>query len=152
MINVMDRVGCPVCGWLLCAIFTLMLFCHIPNANREILLALQTGQALDISKLMHFHFCQEVLVESHGKDKKEELRRWCYPAEGVSNELMCMALLTKTKKPVSRSNVQPATNPLYPNLRKQPHTNIPLSSPSPTSVHVETVPDENDEDDTGNSP
>ena len=31
--NTMDRTGCPARAWLLCAIFTLMLFCHLPNSN-----------------------------------------------------------------------------------------------------------------------
>ena len=60
---------------------SLMLFCHLPNSNGEIPVAVQTGQIPDISKFMHFHFWQEVLVESHQKDKTEELARWCYPAE-----------------------------------------------------------------------
>ena len=87
MNNTMDHTGCPVRARLLCATFMLMLFCHLPNLNGEISLAMQTGQILDILKFMHFHFWQEVLVESHRKDKTEELARWCRPAEGVGDEL-----------------------------------------------------------------
>ena len=131
------------------AIFTLMLFCHLPNSNGEIPLAVQTGQIPDISKFMHFHFWQEVLVESHRKDKTEELARWCYPAEGVGDELTYMVLLTDSEQLVPRSNVRPATDPLYPNLRERPYSNTP--TPTPTPFKVETV-DEDDEDDDGNSP
>ena len=35
MNNTMDHVGCPARAWLLCAIFALMLFCHLPNSNGE---------------------------------------------------------------------------------------------------------------------
>ena len=32
MNNAMDHTGCPARTWLLCMTFTLMLFCHLPNA------------------------------------------------------------------------------------------------------------------------
>ena len=96
-----------------------MLFCHLPNSNGEIPLTVQMGQTPDILKFMHFHFWQEVLVESHRKDKTEELARWCYPAKGVGDELTYMVLLTESEQLVPRSNVQPATDPLYPNSRER---------------------------------
>ena len=49
-----DRTGCPARAWLLCAIFTLMLFCHLPNSNGEIPVAVQTGQIPDISKFKYW--------------------------------------------------------------------------------------------------
>ena len=73
MSNTMDHVGYPACAWLLCAIFTLMVFCHLPNLSAEIPLAVQLGQVPDTSKFMHFHVWQEVLVKLHRKDKTEEL-------------------------------------------------------------------------------
>ena len=94
MNNTMDCVGCPACVWPLCAIFALMLFCHLPNSNGEIPIAVHVGQILDISKFMHFHFWQKFLVELHQKDKTEELARWCYPTKGVGDELTYMVLLT----------------------------------------------------------
>ena len=149
MNNAMDRTGCPARVWLLCVIFTLMLFCHLPNSNGEIPLAVQMGQIPDISKIMHFHFWQEVLVESHHKDTTEELARWCYPAEGVGDELTYMVLLTESEQLVPRSNVQPATDPLYSNFRKRPYTNMPIPTSSP--FKVETVDDDDDDDEYGNS-
>ena len=112
MNNAMDHTGCPARTWLLCMIFALMLFCHLPNLNEEIPLAMQTGQIPNISKFMHFHFWQEVLVESHQKDKTEELAQWCYPAKGVGDELTYMVLLTDSEQLVPCSNVRPATDPL----------------------------------------
>ena len=112
----MDHMGSPARAWLLCAMFALMLFCHLPNSNGEILLAVQTGQIPDISKFMHFHFWQEVLFELHRKDKTEELAQWCYPAKGVGDELTYMVLLMELEQLVPHGNVQPATDPLYPNL------------------------------------
>ena len=53
--------------------FSIVMPCHLPNSNGEIPVAVQTGQIPDISKFMHFHFWQEVLVESHCRDKAEEL-------------------------------------------------------------------------------
>jgi hypothetical protein len=122
--NTMDHVRCPAQGWLLCAIFTLMLFCHLPNVNGEIPRTVQTGQIHDILKFIHFHFWQEVFVESDKKGKKEELARWCFPAENVGDELTYMVLLTESEQLVPRSNVRPATDPLFPNLRKRPHTSL----------------------------
>ena len=92
MNNRMDLVGCPARAWLFRAIFTLMLFCHLPNSNGEIPLAVQSGQTPDTSKFMHFHFQQKVLVEPHQEDKTEELAHWCYPAKGVGDALTYMVL------------------------------------------------------------
>ena len=46
MNNTMDCTGCPAHAWLLCAIFTLMLFCHLPNSNGEIPVAYNASQAV----------------------------------------------------------------------------------------------------------
>ena len=152
MINTMDCTGCPAHAWLLCTIFTLTLFCHLPNSNGEIPLAVQTGQIPDISKFMHFHFWQEVLVESHQKDKTKELAWWCYPTEGVGDELTYLVLLTDSEQLVPRGNVQPATDPLYPNPRERPFANSPKSTPTPSPFKVEIVSEDEDDDNYKNSP
>ena len=141
MNNVMDRTGCPHRWWLLAALFVIMLKNHLPNSNGEIPLTKISGQIPDVSKFMHFHFWQEVFVESHKEGKKEELARWVMPAENTGDELTYMVLLEDTEQLVPRSNVRPAKDPLYPNLRVRPKTedlrpNIPV---------VETVFDD-DED------
>jgi len=147
MNNIMDRTGCPSKWWLLAAMFVIMLMNHLPNANGEIPLAVVSGQIPDVSKFMHFHFWQEVFVESHRPEKKEELARWVCPADNVGDELTYWCLLDATDQLVARSNVRPAKDPLHPNLRERPRTddiraptaNPTASRPAPT---VETVPED----------
>eukprot|EP00977_Amphora_coffeiformis_P010451 scaffold2440_cov143-Amphora_coffeaeformis.AAC.2 len=76
MNNVMDRTGCPSCWWLLAATFVILLMNHLPNSDGEIPITKITGQIPDVSKFMHFHFWQEVFVESHKDGQREELARW----------------------------------------------------------------------------
>eukprot|EP00977_Amphora_coffeiformis_P016306 scaffold5011_cov104-Amphora_coffeaeformis.AAC.1 len=95
---------------------------HLPNSDGEIPITKITGQVPDVSKFMHFHFWQEVFVESHKEGQREELARWVYPAENIGDELTYMVLLTDTHQLVPRSNVCPALDPLYPNLRVRPQT------------------------------
>ena len=74
-----------------------------------------------------------MFVESHKKGQKEELARWCYPAENVGDELTYMVLLEETNQLVPRSNVRPAKDPLYPNLRLRPDTDYIREALTPTS-------------------
>jgi hypothetical protein len=120
MNNIMDRTNCPEHWWLLAALFTIALNNVLPNSNGDIPYQVITAQVADISKFMHFHFWQEVFVESHKEGQKEELARWCYPADNVGDELTYWVLLTESERLVARSNVRPATDPLYPNLRLRP--------------------------------
>ena len=86
-------------------LFVLMLMNHTPNVNREIPTTVVSGQIADVLKFMHFHFWQEVFVESHKKGKKEELARWCYPTKNTGDELTYMVLLKEMEQLVPRSNV-----------------------------------------------
>ena len=61
-----------------------------------------------------------------------------------------MVLLTESEQLVPRSNVRPATDPLYPNLQERPYTNAPTPTPSP--FKVETVDEDDEDDEFGNSP
>jgi hypothetical protein len=130
MNSVMDRTGCPAEGWLLAALFVCAFLLLVPNSHGEIPYTMVTGQTADILKFMHFHFWQEVFVESHKENKRKELARWCYPADNVGDALTYWVLLDNTKELVPRSNVRPAKDPLFPNLRLRPHTdnlrNMPL--------------------------
>ena len=129
-----------------------MIFCHLPNSSGEIPLAMQTGQILDISKFIHFHFWQKVLVESHKKDKTEELACRCCPAKGVGDELTCMALLTDLEQLVPHSDVQPAVDPLCPNPRECLFADATPPAPTPSLFEVETVSEEDDDDKFENLP
>ena len=141
MNNTMDRTGCPQKWWLLCALFCIMILNVLPNVHGEIPQTVVTGEVQDISKFMHYHFWQEVFVESHKEGKREEKARWCYPANNVGDELTYWVLLNDTKELVARSNVRPAADPLYPNLRLRPTETKPV---------VETVTE--DEPARGESP
>ena len=48
--------------------------------------------------------------------------------------------------------MQPATDPLYPNLRERPYTNVPTPTPTLSPFKVETVHEDDDDEDFGNSP
>ncbi len=144
MNNVMDRTGTPKCWWLLAAIFVCSLFLALPNSDGKIPYTEVTGQPYDVSKFMHFHFWQEVFVESHKEGQKEELARWCYPADDIGDELTYWVLLDKTHQLVPRSNVRPATDPLYPNLRQRPKPESTRES-RPARPTVETVSDDDEE-------
>ena len=65
-------------------------------------------------------------MECHDKkkNKKEELARWCYPALNVGDELTYWVLLDESKQLVARSNVRAANDPLYPNFRETPVSNL----------------------------
>ena len=140
--SMMDRTGCPAQYWLLATLLTIALFRIIPNANGDIPYTVSTGQVPDISKFTVFHFWQEVFVEKHGsKSHEEELARWCYPAEHCGDEMTHMVLLEKTQQLVARSNVRPARDPLYPNLRQRPRTDD-LRPPARPSPKVKTVHEE----------
>ena len=141
MNNIMDRTGTPKWWWLLAAIFTLKLMLVLPNANGEIPETLITGRPTDISRFTHFHFWQEVFVESHKKGKKEEHARWCFPADDIGDELTYMVLLSDTEELVPRSNVRPATDPLYPNFNLRP---VKPETSHPTRPQVDTVDDDDD--------
>ena len=122
MNSVMDRTGCPKRWWLLAALYTICIMNVLPNVNGEIPESVVKNEKTDISKFMHYHFWQEVFVESHKKGQKEELARWCYPADNVGDELTWWVLLNDTETLVTRSNVRPARDPLYPNLLQRPQT------------------------------
>ena len=71
--GVMDRTGCPSQWWLLAATFAIMTSQHIPNAQCVVPITAVTGQLEDVSKFMHFHFWQEVYVESHEPGRLKNL-------------------------------------------------------------------------------
>ena len=122
MNNVMDRTGCPAKWWLLCALFVMALSCVLPNSRGEIPNSVVTGQATDVSCFMHYHYWQEVFVESHKDSQREEHARWIMPAHNVGDALTYWVLLTDTETLVTRSNVCSAKDLLYPNLHQQPET------------------------------
>ena len=80
-----------------------------------------TAQIQDISEFVHFHFWQEVFVESpKGGEEKE---RWVMPAPDAGDELTWLVISDGTANMVLCSNVWVVKDPLHPDLRLQPKTN-----------------------------
>jgi hypothetical protein len=124
---IMDRTGCPAQYWLLAMLYVVALFNVICNSSGEIPKALITGEVVDVSPFLQFHFWEEVFVATdHGGD--EELARWCYPADSVGDVLTYWVLLNRSKQLVARSNVRSAKDPLFPNRNARPAP--PLAPPS----------------------
>ena len=73
------------------------LCCVLPNAWGEIPNSVVTGLATDVSCFMHYHYWQEVFVESHKDNQREEHARWIMPAKNVGDELTYWVLLTDTE-------------------------------------------------------
>ena len=117
---VMDRTGCPKKWWLLCALFVIVLFNHLPDSNGEIPLMEIAAQIQDISKFAHFHCWQEAFVES--PDGGEAEACWAVPAPGAGGELTCLVVLKEADDLAPRSNARAAKDPLHPNLRLRPKT------------------------------
>ena len=74
--GLMDRTGCPPQWWLLAATLAIMILQRIPNAQGVVPITAITGQIKDVSKFMHFHYWQEIYVESHKPGLCEELAWW----------------------------------------------------------------------------
>ena len=103
MNSVVDRTGCPKKWWLVCALFVIVLFNHMPNANGDIPLSEITARIVDISKFMHFHCWQEVFVEK--PDGGEEEAWWAVPALDTGDELTCLVVLKESEALAPRSDV-----------------------------------------------
>ena len=73
-----------------------------------------TAQIQDISEFVHFHFWQEVFVES--PEGSEEKACWAMPVPDVGDELTCLVISDGTENMALHSNVRAAKDPLCPNL------------------------------------
>ena len=129
--NIMDHVGCPAGYWLLCTLFVISLLNCLVNANGAIPQSLVTGQVTDISPFLSFHFWQEVFFEE--PDKSERLGRWVGVAPKQGDFLTYKVLTSDTKRVVTRSNVRPAKDPLFPNRRER-QRNGPILNDDPGEV------------------
>ncbi len=121
--NIMDRVGCPAGYWLLCTLFVIGLLNHLVNANGAVPMTLVTGEVTDVSAYLTFHFWQEVFVEE--PDKSERLGRWVGVAHDQGDKLTYLVLTHDTKQVVTRSNVRPAKDSMFPNRRERPANSLP---------------------------
>ena len=114
-----DRTSCPAKFWLLCLLYIVALLNVLVNSKGAIPLAAVTGQVVDVSPFLSYHFWQEVFYEEPGK-KPEKLGRWCGVADGKGDALTYWVLSSDSEKLVARSNIRPARDPLFPNRRARP--------------------------------
>ena len=114
----MDLVGCPPPFWLLCFLFIIGLCNVLMNSKGQIPLTVITRCQTDVSPYLDFHFWQEVFVESPRGG--EQLAHWCGPSHEQGDFLTYFFLLEDTKQLVTRSNVRPAKDLLFPNRNQQP--------------------------------
>ena len=117
--NIMDRVGCPAGYWLLCTLFVISLLNHVVNVNGAIPQSLINGEITDISPYLTYHFWQEVFYEQPDGNP-EALGHWVGPALKHGDKLTYMILTNDTKQVIIRSNILPAKDSLFPNLRARP--------------------------------
>ena len=134
--NIMDHVACPAKYWLLTMLFVVRLLNILVNTNGAIPEQLVTGEIVDVSPYLEYHFWEEVFCEDI-KSGKEHLGRWCGPCHKRGNILTYWILLNDTGQLVARSNVCHAKDPLFPNRHARP----------PPEQHplLETVLDQFDE-------
>ena len=114
----MDQVGCPAPYWLLHILHVIGLLNVLANSKGMIPLTVVTGAQTDVSPYLDFHFWQEEFVEVPRGD--EQLACWCGPSHKQGDFLTYYVLLDNTKQLVTRSNVCPAEDPLFPNRIQQP--------------------------------
>ena len=110
--GIMDCIGCPAPYWLLCILYVIGLLNVLANSKRIIPLTVVAGTQTDVSPYLDFHFWQEVFVEVPGGG--EQLACWCGPSHKQGDFLTYHVLLDNTKQLVTRSNVRPAKDPLFP--------------------------------------
>ena len=85
------RVGVPPKYMMLLIMFTAELISRMANKDGKIPMQLLTGQPVDVSVYMDYHFWQLVITEDG--DGKEILGRWCGPAytqgDALTYQILC---------------------------------------------------------------
>ena len=117
--TIMDRVGCPSKFWLLCQLFVISLLNVLATSRGTIPLAVVTGEAVDVSAFLTFHFWQEVFFEEPNTHD-ERLGRWVGVAQSTGDALTYYVLSNDTQQLLVRSNVRAAKDPVFPNHRSRP--------------------------------
>ena len=111
--GIMDHVGCPAPYWLLCLLYVIGLLNILANSKGMISLTVVTSAQTDVSPYLDFHFWQEVFLEVPRGG--EHLAHWSGPSHKQGHFLTYHVLLDNTKQLVTRNNVRPAKDPLFPN-------------------------------------
>ena len=135
--GIMDHVGCPAPYWLLCLLYVIGLLNILANSKGIISLTVVSSAQTDVSPYLNFHFWQEVFLKVPGGG--EQLAHWCGPSYKQGDFLTYHVLLDNTKQLVTRNNVCPAKDPLFPNCLQRPapadgNTTAPVDKPIITLV------------------
>ena len=115
----MDCIACPAKYWLLTMLFVVGLLNVLVNTSGAIPEQLVTGEIIDVSPYLEYHFWEEVFCEDV-KSGKECLGPWCGPCNKHGDILTYWILLNDTGQLVTHSNVRHAKDPLFPNQRESP--------------------------------
>ena len=124
MLNrIMDRTGAPAFTWLLCLLYVCFLLNHTYDATiRNVPLTALTGDTVDVSPLLRFHFWQKVYYKHADHDfpseSKEGVGRIVGISEHVGPALTWKVLTNDTHKVIYRSLLRPCTE-TDPNLRAE---------------------------------
>ena len=86
---------------------------HLMYSKGYIPKTVLTGEITDVSPYLHYHFWQEIFVES--PKGCEQLAYWCGLAEKQGDFLTYHILLRDTEQLVQCSNVCPVKDSLFPN-------------------------------------
>lgn len=136
MVNrIMDRVGAPAYAWLLCLLYVCFLLNHTYNGTiRGVPLQHLTGQTIDISPLLRFHFWQRVYYlkppqKNFSSESTEGYGRIVGISEHVGPIMTYKVFCEDTRKVIFRAQVRPLT-PADPNFRASSVDGEQASNPS----------------------
>ena len=115
--SIVDCVGCQAYWWLLCMTYVVGLLNHLTNSKGYIPKTVLTGEIIDISPYLDYHFWQEIFVESPKGGK--QLAYWCGPAEKQGDFLTFHVLLWDTEQLIQCSNMRPVKDSLFPNCNQR---------------------------------
>ena len=134
----LDRTGAPAFLWLECVNYVCYVlnhtWCEVADA---IPLQLLTGQTIDISALLRFHWCQEVCFrpeDNHFPSQSPELKgRIVGVATNVGHILTYRVHHEASGRILCRSNLRPVSSD-RPNLRLDQISGEDFSNPAPDVV------------------
>ena len=93
------------------------------NADGNVPEQMVTGQVIDVSPFLEFHYWEEVFCDDFPSGN-EQLGHWCGPANKKGDILTYWILLNDSGKLVTRSNVRRAKDPLFPNCTLRPDSDV----------------------------
>ena len=111
--EVAKRTGTPKCYFALVVMYVADLLNHCARPDGKIPLQELGNEVVDVSAFCDYHFWQEVYCLDN--DGQEILGRWCGRAKNQGDCLTYLIMNVKTGILLTRSNVRPARDPMFPN-------------------------------------